>query len=178
MLDRLSVNAILKSVIAALSVVVVIMLAAGAWSSWSRLQVVSRIVESVPGLLPGCVHAAVAVPRAEGSLVAVAVGGPLSSVFQTGRPVIKGSIVNRVWQERRPSWTADLMAEPEPEEPELAERHHVFLEAGVRAYLAVPLSVRGHTVGVLGMAFSQPRAFLGHEIATGQTFADPYAAPR
>jgi methyl-accepting chemotaxis protein len=43
MLDRLSVNAILKAVIAALSVVVVIMLAAGAWSSWSRLQVVSRI---------------------------------------------------------------------------------------------------------------------------------------
>jgi methyl-accepting chemotaxis protein len=43
MLDRLSVNAILKSVIAALSAVVVIMLAAGAWSSWSRLQVDSRI---------------------------------------------------------------------------------------------------------------------------------------
>src|SRR3954466_6919279 len=43
MLDRLSVNAILKSVIAALSAVVVIMLAAGAWSSWSRLQVASRI---------------------------------------------------------------------------------------------------------------------------------------
>src|SRR5215510_5793376 len=43
MLDRLSVNTILKAVIAALSVVVVIMLAVGAWSSWSRLQVVSRI---------------------------------------------------------------------------------------------------------------------------------------
>jgi methyl-accepting chemotaxis protein len=43
MLDRLSVNAILKSVIATLSAVVVIMLAAGAWSSWSRLQADSRI---------------------------------------------------------------------------------------------------------------------------------------
>jgi len=43
MLHRLSVNAILRSVIAALSAVVVIMLAAGAWSSWSRLQVDSRI---------------------------------------------------------------------------------------------------------------------------------------
>src|SRR6266702_2615138 len=43
MLARLSVNAILKSVIAALSAVVVIMLAAGAWSSWSRLQVDTRI---------------------------------------------------------------------------------------------------------------------------------------
>jgi GAF domain-containing protein len=144
-------------------------------SMQDAMQVVSRIVESVPSLLPGCVHAAIAVPRAEGRLVAVAVGGPLSGVFQTGRSVIKGSIVNRVWLERRPSWTADLMAEPEPEEPELAERHHVFLQAGVRSYLAVPLSVRGHTVGVLGMAFSQPHAFMGDEIATGQTFANQAA---
>src|ERR1044071_6523662 len=43
MLHRLSVNAILKMVIAALSAGVVIMLAAGAWSSWSRLQVDTRI---------------------------------------------------------------------------------------------------------------------------------------
>jgi methyl-accepting chemotaxis protein len=43
MLDRVSVSSILKSVIAALSVVVVIMLAAGAWSSWSRLQADTRI---------------------------------------------------------------------------------------------------------------------------------------
>jgi methyl-accepting chemotaxis protein len=43
MLDRLSVNALLRSVIATLSAVIVIMLAAGAWSSWSRLQVDSRI---------------------------------------------------------------------------------------------------------------------------------------
>jgi methyl-accepting chemotaxis protein len=43
MLDRLSVNAILKTVIATLSAVVVIMLAAGAWTSWSRLQVDTRI---------------------------------------------------------------------------------------------------------------------------------------
>src|SRR5712671_2774807 len=43
MLDRLSINALLRSVIATLSAVIVIMLAAGAWSSWSRLQVDSRI---------------------------------------------------------------------------------------------------------------------------------------
>src|SRR5215510_9456821 len=43
MLDRVSVSSILKSVIAALSAVVVIMLAVGAWSSWSRLQIDSRI---------------------------------------------------------------------------------------------------------------------------------------
>src|SRR5262245_17149519 len=43
MLDRLSVNAILKSVIARLGAAVVVMLAIGAWSSWVRLQAVDRI---------------------------------------------------------------------------------------------------------------------------------------
>jgi len=139
------------------------------------MQVVGRIVESVPVLLPGCVHAAVAVPRPEGILEAVVVGGPLSALFRPGGRVTKGSLVNRVWQEHQPTWTSDLMAEPEPAEPELAERHHIFLRAGVRAYLALPLSVRGQTVGVLGMAFSQPRPFIGDEIATGQTLANQAA---
>ena len=43
MLDQLSINMILKTVIAALSAVVVVMLASGAWSSWQRLQVETRI---------------------------------------------------------------------------------------------------------------------------------------
>ena len=43
MLQKLSVNAILKLVIATLGAVVVFMLAAGAWSSWNRLQVDTRI---------------------------------------------------------------------------------------------------------------------------------------
>ena len=139
------------------------------------LQVVGRIVESAPALLPGCVHAAIAVPRPEGILEAVVVGGPLSALLRPGGRVTKGSLVNRVWQEHQPTWTSDLMAEPEPAEPELAERHHVFLRAGVRAYLALPLSVRGHTVGVLGMAFNQPRLFVGDDFTTGQTLANQAA---
>jgi hypothetical protein len=43
MLNRVSVNAILKSVIATLAAVVVVMLALGAWSSWDRLAAVKRI---------------------------------------------------------------------------------------------------------------------------------------
>src|SRR5216684_5574588 len=44
MLSRVSVNAILKSVIATLAAAVVVMLALGAWSSWDRLAAVKRIV--------------------------------------------------------------------------------------------------------------------------------------
>jgi methyl-accepting chemotaxis protein len=43
MLDRLSVNVLLKSVIAALAAAVVVMLSLGAWQSWSRLTTLSRI---------------------------------------------------------------------------------------------------------------------------------------
>lgn len=43
MLNRVSVNVILKSVIATLAAAVVVMLAMGAWSSWVRLGAVNRI---------------------------------------------------------------------------------------------------------------------------------------
>ena len=43
MLNRLSVNALLKSIIVALSAVVVVVLSLGAWESWHRMAVASRI---------------------------------------------------------------------------------------------------------------------------------------
>ena len=44
MLDRLSANALLKSVIATLATIVVVMLAASAWQSWQRLATENRIL--------------------------------------------------------------------------------------------------------------------------------------
>ena len=43
MFDKLSANAILKSVIAVLGAAVVVMLAMGAWNSWTRLAAANRI---------------------------------------------------------------------------------------------------------------------------------------
>src|SRR5262245_31267524 len=43
MFNRLSVNVLLKSVIATLVAAVVVVLAIGAWQSWSRLRTVERI---------------------------------------------------------------------------------------------------------------------------------------
>src|SRR5437879_3904662 len=43
MLNRLSVNALLKSVIVLMAAAIVVMLAMGAWDSWQRLQAVNRI---------------------------------------------------------------------------------------------------------------------------------------
>jgi hypothetical protein len=43
MLNRVSINTILNSVIATLAAAVVIVLALGAWSSWTRLTAVNRI---------------------------------------------------------------------------------------------------------------------------------------
>ncbi len=44
MLNRLSANALLKSVIAAMAVIVVFMLSANVWGSWTRLGTVDRIL--------------------------------------------------------------------------------------------------------------------------------------
>ena len=44
MLNRLSANTLLKSVVAVLAAIVVTMLAFGAWQSWVKLQSAGRIV--------------------------------------------------------------------------------------------------------------------------------------
>src|SRR5262245_51722218 len=43
MLDRITINAVLKTVIATLAGVVVIIMALGAWNSWTRLSAINRI---------------------------------------------------------------------------------------------------------------------------------------
>ena len=45
MLNRLSVNTLLKSAITAMAVVIVVMIAARAWDSWQRLSATSRIAK-------------------------------------------------------------------------------------------------------------------------------------
>src|SRR3954470_12332424 len=45
MLNRLSANALLKSVVAVLAAIVVVMLAWGAWQSWTQVQSAGRIVQ-------------------------------------------------------------------------------------------------------------------------------------
>src|SRR5436309_3001733 len=58
MLDRLSVNTLLKFVIAALASAVVVVLSLGAWDSWGRLAVVNRIaaVADASGYLFTALH--------------------------------------------------------------------------------------------------------------------------
>ena len=43
MLNRISVNALLKSVIAIMALAVTVIFSLGAWESWSRLAAVNRI---------------------------------------------------------------------------------------------------------------------------------------
>src|SRR5882672_8463131 len=58
MLDRLSVNTLLKFVIAALASAVVVVLSLGAWDSWGRLAAVKRIaaVADASGYLFTALH--------------------------------------------------------------------------------------------------------------------------
>src|SRR4051812_44935256 len=45
MLNRVSANALLKSVVAVLAAIVVVMLALGAWQSWDKVASAGRIVK-------------------------------------------------------------------------------------------------------------------------------------
>ena len=45
MLDRITVNTLLKSVIAAMAGIIVVLLSMGAWNSWTRLQAANEIAE-------------------------------------------------------------------------------------------------------------------------------------
>ena len=58
MIDRLSVNALLKSVIAILSAAVMVMLVLDAWGSWNRLRVASRsaAVANITGAIFTSLH--------------------------------------------------------------------------------------------------------------------------
>jgi methyl-accepting chemotaxis protein len=52
MLDRVSVNAVLKSMFGLMAVGIVTVLALGAWDSWNRLQVATRIVHVADASIP------------------------------------------------------------------------------------------------------------------------------
>ena len=58
MIGRITVNALLKSVIAMLAMAVVVVLSLGAWNSWSRFAVINRItaVAETSGYLFTALH--------------------------------------------------------------------------------------------------------------------------
>jgi GAF domain-containing protein len=129
-----------------------------------------RIVQSVLSLFQ-VPSAGLRLLQPDGSLVAIAWGGPARDHFEPGHILPPGTgLVGRAVAEGRPVWSADQLNEPGNVGTEELRRR--VLRAGHRAVLAVPLRAKERIIGVLTIAAQTVRAFSDAEIALLQTFAD------
>src|SRR5262249_50722112 len=79
-------------------------------------------------------------------------------------------VAGRAFQERRPFWTADRLADPTLQYTSTADP--LTQPGAPRAYMAVPILSRGEVFGVLVDYFFEPHAFVPEEIQLLSTLAD------
>src|SRR5262249_21669593 len=79
-------------------------------------------------------------------------------------------VVGRAVRERRPVWTADILADPNFTLTPDLQTH--FAQSEIRALLGVPLLVQGRVIGALGTGTRVGRVFDGEDIRLAQAFAD------
>ncbi len=83
-------------------------------------------------------------------------------------------IAGRAFQERRPIWTRDLLADPSVAYADATVDRAIQAEA-LRAVLAAPIISRGEVYGVLSGYFTSPHDFTPHEVRLLSTLADSAA---
>src|SRR5919197_4288154 len=83
-------------------------------------------------------------------------------------------IAGRAFQERRPIWTQDLLADPSVAYADPTVDSAIQAEA-LRAVLAAPIISRGEVYGVLSGYFTSPHDFTPHEVQLLSTLADSAA---
>jgi len=79
-------------------------------------------------------------------------------------------VAGRAFQERRPCWTRDRLADPHLRYSPVAER--LVRETAPRAYLAVPITIRGDVYGVLMADFFTPHDYTAREVQLLSALAD------
>src|SRR5262249_58339883 len=79
-------------------------------------------------------------------------------------------VAGRAFQDQRPVWTGDRLADPKLRYPPTAD---LLVHAKApRAYMAVPISSRGEVFGVLVDYFFEPHRFTPREVQLLSTLAD------
>jgi PAS domain S-box-containing protein len=129
-----------------------------------------RIVQSVLALFN--VHSSgLRLLQPDGSLVAIAVGGPARDYCEPGHVLPPGiGLVSRVIAEGKPVWSSDQLHAPKGGvNDDLKQR---LLRSGHRAVLSVPLRAKERIIGVLSIADRTVRSFSAEEVTLLQTFAD------
>jgi signal transduction histidine kinase/DNA-binding response OmpR family regulator len=132
-----------------------------------------RIVQRVLPLF-GVQSSGLRLLQADGSLLAVAWGGPARQHFEPGHILPPGAgLAGRVIAEGKPVLVQDQLCEAGHILPEdLRQR---ILVSGNRSALVVPLRVKGRMIGVLSIADRAVRPFSQAEVTLLQAFADQAA---
>jgi PAS domain S-box-containing protein len=130
-----------------------------------------RIVTSVRSLF-GVRSLALRLLQPDGSLLALTQDG--ETALMAGQVLPAGvGISARAVATGRPAWTADVLADDGVVlSADLRER---AARTGLRAVLAVPLRVKGETIGTLSTGDTERRSFTDAEVALLQAFADEAA---
>jgi PAS domain S-box-containing protein len=136
-------------------------------------EVAERIAESILPLFEAQ-SSVVRLLQPDGSLACVAIAGKWLENFKPGYLLPPGvGLVGRAVAERRALWTTDILNEPTVVLP--AEFRRGLAGAGHHAVLAVPLQVKGETIGAISTAHREIRTFSQGEIDLLQAFADQAA---
>jgi GAF domain-containing protein/CheY-like chemotaxis protein len=132
-----------------------------------------RIVASLLPLF-GVTSSRLCLRRPDGALEVVASKGMARGFFDPGSIIPPGvGVVGEAMRVGRPAWTRDVLVEPRFSLNDEARRYveHV----GDNAVLAVPLTVKGDSIGALILNDRAGREFLEPEVALLQAFADQAA---
>jgi signal transduction histidine kinase/integral membrane sensor domain MASE1 len=140
----------------------------------SVADVGTRVVEVVLGLFG--VHASsLRLLAADGSLIGIAFGGAMKTVFGVGHVLAGGnaSVSGLAVAQGAAAWTDDAFADPRLRVANDVRRG--MTSVGDAAVLAVPLRVKGQIIGVLSVGDHAGRRFTATEADALQTFADQAA---
>ncbi|MDP2627236.1 MAG: GAF domain-containing protein, partial [Candidatus Rokubacteria bacterium] len=136
-------------------------------------EIAERIVGSVPSLLD-VRYVILRRLAADGSLVALAAAGPAAQFFERGHAQPAGmGVAGRAVAEGRPVWTRNVLDDPDITLGGDLRRR--LAGAGIRATLAVPMTVKGKTIGALLIGDSAARDISPGEVTLLSAFADQAA---
>jgi GAF domain-containing protein len=132
-----------------------------------------RIVSSLLPLF-GVTSSRLCLRRPDGALEVVASKGGVQGFFDPGSAIPPGvGVVGEAMRMGRPVWTPDVLAEPRFSLTDEARQY--IQHAGDNAVLAVPLTVKGDSIGALILNDRAGREFQDSEVALLQAFADQAA---
>jgi PAS domain S-box-containing protein len=133
-------------------------------------SVAQRLVELARGLLRATATAAYRLDSEVGHFVCLALSGEMGAVRPGGTVPRDAGVIGAAVRQGRTVWSANILADPQ-----LAfgdETRQWVEQAGYRAVLAVPLRVKGRTIGAFAVGDVLGRVFTPEDVRVAEAFAD------